>query len=380
MMANSTRSLQTIAILTHDYPPMGGGISHYALGLKKAFDAMGIKCRVLFFPIGSSSRATEEHVTTVPIAGASNLLRILKCCIALLRYRRLIRQSELVIVLTWSPVGVAYWLLPSAFKPAAVLMAHGNDILEPGRSVFYRKLMKRVFNAYPVVCTNSSYTADLCRLFTGRSASAIGGGLDDRFIHSPLEKNKVKGKTFTLLSVGHLVERKGFDTVIRSLADIGPELADWRYIIIGEGPCRLELEHLVSKEGLNQHIHLLGSVSLNVLMGWYRSADIFIMVSRFIEHKGDVEGLGLVYMEAGAFGLPVIAGDSGGVGDVVKNHVNGLLVEPGSVDSVSCAILRLYREPELRERLGSEGRGLAEKKWRWKHTAEKLLRSSGVYS
>jgi phosphatidylinositol alpha-1,6-mannosyltransferase len=97
------------------------------------------------------------------------------------------------------------------------------------------------------------------------------------------------------------------------------------------------------------------------------------MVSREIPERGEVEGLGLVYMEAGGAFLPVIAGRTGGVTDAVEEGVNGLLVDPLSPEQISEALLKLYRDRSLREKLGGEGRRLAENEWKWEKTAQKII-------
>jgi phosphatidylinositol alpha-1,6-mannosyltransferase len=120
-------------------------------------------------------------------------------------------------------------------------------------------------------------------------------------------------------------------------------------------------------------MEILGNVGFNELLEWYHIADIFIMTSRSIPEKGEVEGLGLVYMEAGSAGIPVIAGESGGVSDVVRDGVNGFLVNPLSVEEVTGALLNLYNDVSLRKKLGLNGRILAETEWRWEKVAQKII-------
>jgi len=203
----------------------------------------------------------------------------------------------------------------------------------------------------------------------------VGGGLDERYLKKKSFESikEQKRSRFTILSVGRLVERKGFDLVIKSLGKIADQLFDWRYVIIGEGPFEDKLRSLASEYNLTEKMEILGNVGFNELLGWYHAADIFIMTSRSIPEKGEVEGLGLVYMEAGSAAVPVIAGKSGGVSDVVRDGVNGLLVNPLSIEEVAGAILRLYRDATLREKLGLHGRSLAETEWRWEKVAKKII-------
>jgi len=130
---------------------------------------------------------------------------------------------------------------------------------------------------------------------------------------------------------------------------------------------------MISEFGLEEHVTILNDVDHPDLIKWYRASDLFVMVSREMPDRGEVEGLGLVYMEAGAARLPVIAGRSGGVADAVINGLNGILVDPYSVEELSEALLKLFRESRLRRELGDNGRRLAEDEWRWEKVAERIL-------
>ena len=209
---------------------------------------------------------------------------------------------------------------------------------------------------------------------TDKKVSVIGGGLDPRFLEADGDRGlKRNDARFTILSVGRLIERKGCGMVLRSLARIRHALSDWRYVIIGGGPYEADLTRMIAEFGLQEHVSILNQVDDRSLVGWYGVSDLFVMVSREIPERGEVEGLGLVYMEAGAARVPVIAGRSGGVADAVEDGLNGILVDPRSVDELSEGILRLYRDADLRKRLGENGRGLAEKEWLWEKVAVRIL-------
>jgi len=368
-----------ICLLTNDYPPVEGGISAYVKGLRQGFDTMGHHCDVLFFPVNASLSVEEKNVISHPVKGGWTFSRFLSSKKAIGRYKDKIQISDLVIVSSWSPLGAAYRALQMRKKPKSVLLAYGNDVLEPMRSKRQTKRMKEVFEYFDILAAISHYTASLCGRITKRDVAVIGGALDQRFLQDKDDRQMIgHDTTFTLLSVGRLIERKGCGLVIESLARINNLLSNWRYIIIGNGPYESELRDLILKHNLSRNVQIMTNVNSQELLKWYRLSDVFVMVSREIPEKGEVEGLGLVYMEAGAARLPVIAGRSGGVGDVVKEGVNGFLVDPFSVDEVSRALLTLCGDASLRKRLGERGRKLAEKEWLWEKVAERIVSAVGI--
>jgi phosphatidylinositol alpha-1,6-mannosyltransferase len=363
-----------LCLLTNDYPPVEGGISAYVKGLRQGFDTLGHQCEVLFYPVNAKVSVWEQNVTTFPVIGRWTFSRLLSAKKALDRGKDKLLSADLVIVSSWSPLGAAYKALLGKRKPKSVLLAYGNDVLEPMRSTRQTKRMKGVFEYFDVLAAISRYTASLCNRVTKRDVAVIGGGLDRKYLQDKAnDPTHAQDKEFTFLSVGRLIERKGCGLVIESLARIRHLLPNWRYVIIGNGPYESELRDLAVKHNLAENIQILVNVGSEELLEWYRVSDVFVMVSREIPEKGEVEGLGLVYMEAGGAFLPVIAGRTGGVVDVVKDGVNGLLVDPFSLEEVSQAVLKVYSDADLRKSLGENGRGLAEKEWRWEKVAQRIL-------
>lgn len=147
-----------------------------------------------------------------------------------------------------------------------------------------------------------------------------------------------------LLTVSRLADRKGQDLVIEALPKLEQEVD---YLVAGPGDSK-ELERLAEKHGVADQIHFLGKVPDDDLPSYYALADIFVMPTRFIE--GDIEGFGLVYLEANAAGTPVIGASTGGVPSAIDHEKSGLLCEP-SVGAVADAITRLLSDDDLRSRL-----------------------------
>jgi phosphatidylinositol alpha-1,6-mannosyltransferase len=172
----------------------------------------------------------------------------------------------------------------------------------------------------------------------------------------------------TLLSVSRLVPRKGIDTVLRALARL-PEGVTYR--VVGTGPDEARLRHLAHDVGVAQRVAFLGRLSDADLAEEYRRCAVFVLPSRRTA-DGELEGLGLVFLEAAAWGRPVIAGRSGGEIDAVVDGETGVLVDGESVDQVARAIQGLLDDPETLRRLGENGRRRVETSHNW-HTAAARL-------
>ncbi len=157
-----------------------------------------------------------------------------------------------------------------------------------------------------------------------------------------------------LLTVGRLSERKGMDRVIEALPRLRGDMPDLVYLIVGEGPFRTVLEALAVSHGVADAVIFAGAVPPEELVDHYALADAFIMANRALEN-GDTEGFGLVFLEANACAVPVIAGSAGGSVDAVTDEVNGLVVDGDSCDSIAGAVRRLFGDAALRERLVRQG-------------------------
>jgi phosphatidylinositol alpha-1,6-mannosyltransferase len=158
-----------------------------------------------------------------------------------------------------------------------------------------------------------------------------------------------------VLTVGRLVERKGHDIVLHALTRLIAKVPDVAYVVVGSGPNEIRLRQLATKLGLSPYTALFcGSVDAAELPTFYKLCDVFVMPNR--EVGSDIEGFGIVFLEAGAAGKPVIGGRSGGTSDAVLDGVTGFLVDPRSVSAVADAMLMLLENPVLAADLGDAGR------------------------
>jgi phosphatidylinositol alpha-1,6-mannosyltransferase len=174
-----------------------------------------------------------------------------------------------------------------------------------------------------------------------------------------------------LLTVGRLYARKGVDKVIEVLPEIVRAVPDLVYLVVGEGTYRSTLEALVAEHQMTDHVVFAGSVPDHELTAHYSLADAFIMANRELP-DGDTEGFGLVFLEANACGVPVVAGKAGGSTDAVADRVNGLVIDGTNGEEIVTAIVSLFSDDVLRSQLIAHGRAVAEAS-SWSQRVEQFL-------
>ena len=284
----------------------------------------------------------------------------------------LVRERPTVVQLATCEEGYLGLQLQRWFRLPFVVYAHGNEILAAIDSDWDKPRL--ALKKAACVLANSSFTAGLLRT-AGVAPDAIAViplGCDiDKFrprapdpeLRRKLLGNRERGPV--ILTVGGLVERKGHDMVIRSLPSVCQRVPHATYLIVGTGPFRERLDELAAELGVRDRIIFAGKVPDDQLPDVYAMCDVFAMPSRARLASHDVEGFGLVFLEAGACAKPVVAGRSGGIEDAVVDGFTGLIVDPSDARDVSQALIRLLTDSELRGRLGRQGRDRVEKERTW---------------
>ncbi len=260
----------------------------------------------------------------------------------------------------------------------AVALTHGHEVgwaALPGA----RSMLRRIARGVDVVTYLGEYTrtrlasavgdlTTLERLPPGVDTDAYNPSVDGRRVRSSLGLDNRP----VIVCVSRLVPRKGQDALIRALPEVRRRVPDTALLLVGGGPYRSTLEALALDEGVSSDVVLTGSVSWAELPGHYAAGDVFAMPCRTRRGGLDVEGLGIVYLEASATGLPVIGGDSGGAPDAVRQDETGYVVggrdRAGLVDRLGAVLT----DPALARRLGGAGRAWVEAEWRWETQADRL--------
>jgi phosphatidylinositol alpha-1,6-mannosyltransferase len=256
------------------------------------------------------------------------------------------------------------------------MFAHGNEILALRDSKWLPGL--QAVQTADAILANSRYTASLLHGI-GVSPSrvlVIHPGCDaDRFSPDARRDDtrerlmKCSQDAFVVLTVGNLVERKGHDMVLQAIAALKDKIPELVYVISGAGPYDVVLEKSAAELGITDRVRFLGRIATDDLPALYAASDVFAMPSRLREEARDVEGFGIVFVEASACGIPVIGGRSGGIEDAIVHDETGMLVEPGDQSALVAAIEALWRNPELRASFGAAGRQRVVSELTWKHFA-----------
>jgi phosphatidylinositol alpha-1,6-mannosyltransferase len=169
-----------------------------------------------------------------------------------------------------------------------------------------------------------------------------------------------------------MVPRKGQDTLIRAWPKVRAEVGDATLLLVGDGPYRPDLERLAGQLDVAAAVRFTGPVPQADLPAYYDAGDVFAMPCRTRRGGLDVEGLGIVYLEASATGLPVIGGDSGGAPDAILDGETGYVVAGGDTHAVAARIAELLSDPARARAMGEQGLAWVNREWRWELAAARL--------
>jgi glycosyltransferase involved in cell wall biosynthesis len=196
-------------------------------------------------------------------------------------------------------------------------------------------------------------------------------GVDTEFFRSiKLEKNK---KIFQILSVGYLIERKGFEYLIKAVKEVLKTHSEVKLKIVGSGPLDNQYKKLIKELKLESNIQILNNVSDDELLKLYNSSDLFVLPS-IVDSQGNMEGLGVVLLEAMACKVPVIGTDIGGIPDIIQDNKSGLLVPQKDILRLSSAINSMIENKSLRKRIAIKGYCSIQNKFNWKKIADCYLK------
>lgn len=238
-----------------------------------------------------------------------------------------------------------------------------------------RWLLKWCYRSAQHITVPSAFTRDRIHEFAQEQyrITIIHNGVNFARFQRPLELSRLRtqyaGRKI-LMTIGALIGRKGHDMVLRALAQIVSEEPRALYLIIGEGNRRKPLEALVDELHLQNHVEFCGERAGDDLVALLRVADIYVHTPKYAH--GKFEGFGIVYLEAGACGKPVIATDAGGVRDAIVDGKTGIIVPSGDIPGIARAMQELLRDPEKARRLGTQGHTYA-KEHDWPIIAGKYI-------
>lgn len=371
-------------IVTNDFPPRPGGIQAFLHNMALRLDPDRIVVYASTWkrgPEGAAATAAfdAEQPFTVVRDRTTMLLptpRVAR------RAGRLLRTHGCSSV--WfgaaAPLGLMAPALRRAGARRLVATTHGH---EAGWAQLpaSRQLLRRIGEGTDTITYLGEYTRSrIAAALTPAAAERmvqLPPGVDEKTFHPDSGGDLVRARLGlterpVVVCVSRLVPRKGQDTLILAMPAILAEEPDAVLLIVGGGPYEADLRKLAAETGVRDSVRFTGPVPWAELPAHYGAGDVFAMPCRTRRGGLDVEGLGIVYLEASATGLPVVAGDSGGAPDAVLDGETGWVVRGGSAEESAERIVALLGDAELRRRMGERGRAWVEEKWRWDLLAQKL--------
>lgn len=362
--------------MTNDFPPRHGGIQSY---LHTFATRLPVDDLVVYAPAWRGAEAFDAAQPFEVVRHPGSLVLpvpdVARRITGLLRSR----GCEGVWFGASAPLGLLAPSLRRAGAQHVLACTHGHEV---GWSMLpaARQALRRIGDGADVVTFVSRYTR-------GRFAAAFGprtalehlpSGVDTAvFRPDPAARAELRaryglGDAPVVVCVSRLVPRKGQDVLVRALPALRTRIPGTRLLLVGGGPHERAIRTLARQQGVAEHVVLTGSVPAGELAAHHAVGDVFAMPCRTRGAGLDVEGLGIVYLEASATGLPVVAGRSGGAPETVQDGATGTVVDGTDVAAVATAVGDYLADPDLAARTGAAGREWVARAWRWDDLAARL--------
>lgn len=364
-------------VVTNDFPPRPGGIQTF---IQELLVRQPPEAVVVY---ASTWRGAEEYdrAQAFPVVRYPHRVMLPIPTVAG-EAARLLKEQGCTSVLfgAAAPLGLLSHGLRAAGAKRLVALTHGHEAGwagVPGAA----QLLRRATDGLDVTTYLGRYTHDrIASALTPQAAARmvrLAPGVDVGVFHPGADGDAVRRRYGFLgrpvvVCVSRLMPRKGQDTLIEAWPLVQAAVPDAGLLLVGGGPSRERLAKAIAAGGLSGDVVLTGSVPWAELPAHYSAGDVFAMPCRTRNRGLDVEGLGIVYLEASATGLPVVAGDSGGAPDAVLEGETGYVVPGGDVRVLADRLITLLSDRELRIRMGERGRAWVTQDWGWEAAAHRL--------
>ncbi len=369
-------------LLSFFLPPSNGGIQNYFDHLSKYLPSKDIVW--MAEPQAKDTEFDKNQSFKIYRKSYKSWLRIFKLTSLSLYFKvkSIARKENIKCLLLGHafPLGLTALMIKKNLGIPYVLFTHGLEILEI-EAKYPKKIsfLKRILQGAKYIVVTTDYMQDYLYKYINNKDKfiKIPPGVDSSKFRLGLDKTdliseyNLTGKK-VLLTVGRLVPRKNHLAIISLLPKLLKTNPDLAYLIVGDGPMKDELEHKARDLGVAEAVIFTGSVSDDQLPNYYNLADVFVMTSKTIAKEGDVEGFGIVYLEAAASGVPSIAGSSGGASEAVLDNITGLIVNDNDPKELFTSISNLLSDDKLRTTLGNNARERAIKDFNWRDLTARL--------
>jgi phosphatidylinositol alpha-1,6-mannosyltransferase len=365
-------------IVTNDFPPRRGGIQSFVHELALRLDPGQL---TVYAPRWEGDAAFDavqpfevvRHPTSLMIGGPSVRRRAAELARS--------RKAEVVIFGASAPLGLITPVLRQAGVRRAIAITHGHEAGWAALPVA-RQLLRRIGDETDVLTYLGEYfrvrvAAALSPAAAARMAR-LHPGVDPAAFHPDAGARRAirdrygLGDRPVVVCVSRLVARKGQDTLVRAWPAVTRQVPDAALLIVGRGPYGKTLRRLAEQAGVTSSVTFTGPVPQEELPAHYAAGDVFSMPCRTRRGGLDVEGLGIVYLEASATGLPVVGGDSGGAPDAILEGETGYVVGGRDVAALSGRLVALLQDPAGAKAMGEKGRAWVERDWNWDMIASRL--------
>lgn len=361
-----------ILLVTNDLGPRAGGIETFILGLLEHLDGSAI---VIYTAAQQGSELFDAALSAR--TGAIIIRDKRRILIPTPSINRRVRavaekyESEIVWFGAAMPLAWMSALLKRAGVRRVVALTHGHEVWWAKLPVF-RRFFSHSTRSIDVLTYLGQFTRRamapvihssclMVQIAPGISIDHFKPGLKSMELITELE---LEGRQ-VLISVGRLVHRKGQDKLLEALPQILLRHPNVVLLLVGVGPRQKKLKQLVRRNGLEDYVRFIGRINYKELPEYFRLGDLFVMPSRSRLAGLEVEGLGIVYLEASASGIAVLAGASGGAPDAVIPGKTGEIVDGTSMSEIALAISELLDHPSRLFEMGAAGREWTEERWSW---------------
>ncbi|MGH2683545.1 MAG: glycosyltransferase family 4 protein [Actinomycetota bacterium] len=371
-------------VVTNDFPPRVGGAQRYVHDLVRHLPTDRTAVLAPTWPGWEEFDENQPfpvfRFETKYLAPVPDVLR---------RVRALINETESEVVLFGHGLPLAMMgprLVADPGRPYAVL-THGAEVWAAGIPGSARALWYACSRANTVFAV-SKYTAARVRPAVPDDVPLVilPPGVDAERFRPDITGQEVRERYGLVgvpvaLCISRLVTRKGQDVLIRGWRKVLDRVPEARLLLVGDGPSRSRLEAMAAERGISASVTFAGQVSEGELPSYYAAGNVFVMPCRSRKGGLEVEGFGIVFLEAAAVGLPVVVGNSGGAAEAVEDGETGLVVDGTNVAAVASAIGDLLEDPARAATMGKLGRLRVEQDFAWPRVIERLAAGlAGGYS
>jgi phosphatidylinositol alpha-1,6-mannosyltransferase len=372
--------------VTQDFPPVAGGMARRYVELCRRFSEGDdvIEVSTVTAPGADSFDRGEPyrvHRQPFPFERANRFGNQLKWARWLISHAS--KGTDVLHCGNIRPAGYAVLWTARRLQLPYLVYVNGGDLLrerQKAQKGLKKAMARRILGGATGIVALSEWNAELAGEVLGEIGvrtpppiAAIDLGTDPEQFNPSRDGAKLRARWKVdgaplLLTVARLVPHKGHDIVIRALKRLRTEFPDLRYAIVGQGHDEQRLRKIVRDEALDDAVIFAGELSDEDLPDAYAAATVYVGLSR-VDRGINAEGFGIAFVEAGASGVPVVAGNSGGVTSAVREGETGLLVVPTDVDAAAAAIASLLRDPLRRRKMGEAGRRAVETHYNWDRVA-----------